>query len=57
MAELTMQRMALNAQAARRVGDIRTAEYWEDRVEAANLRLEQQNRQSEWQALADNRHG
>lgn len=56
MHELSMERMALNAQAARRVGDIRTAEYWEDRVEQANL-AEQRAKHDEWQALVDNRHG
>lgn len=57
MAELTMTRMALNARDARRVGDIRTAEYWEERVEVENLRLEREAREADWRLLVDNRHG
>ena len=47
MPEFTMERMALNAQAARRVGDERTAEYWTEQVELANLR----QKIDEWDAL------
>lgn len=50
--ELTMARMALNAQSARRNGDYRTAEYWEEQVELANLR----EKRDEWLTLVDNRH-
>jgi hypothetical protein len=52
-----MAQMALNAQAARRSGDIRTAEYWEERVEAENIRAEREQHAAEWAALVDNRHG
>lgn len=48
MAEkITLERMAQNANAARRVGDERTAEYWTEQVELANLRATL----SEWDAL------
>jgi hypothetical protein len=48
MAEkMTLDRMAQNANAARRVGDERTAEYWTEQVELANLR----EALSEWDAL------
>ena len=57
MREISMAQMALNAQAARRSGDIRTAEYWEERVEAENLRTERKQWADEWRALVDNRHG
>jgi hypothetical protein len=57
MAELSIERMALNAQAARRIGDDRTADYWTERVEQENLRLEREHRHSEWRVLVDNRHG
>ena len=57
MPDLTMARMAQNAVDARRCGDIRTAEYWEDRVETENLRLEREHRHHEWRILVDNRHG
>ncbi len=57
MAELSMERMALNAQAARRCGDIRTAEYWEDRVETENLRQVRDQIHADWRILVDNRHG
>ena len=51
-----MARMAQNATDARRAGDIRTAEYWEERVETANLAELRSARQSEWAVLVDNRH-
>jgi hypothetical protein len=39
MAEkMTLERMAQNAAFARRVGDERTADYWTEQVELANLR-------------------
>lgn len=57
MAHLSIERMALNAQAARRIGDDRTADYWTERVEAESLRLEREQRHAEWRILVDNRHG
>jgi hypothetical protein len=48
MAEkMTLDRMAQNANAARRVGDERTAEYWTEQVDLANLR----EALAEWDAL------
>ena len=38
MPELTIERMALNAAAAIRCGDERTAAYWTEAVEVASLR-------------------
>jgi hypothetical protein len=49
--EITMARMAQNATDARRAGDIRTAEYWEQRVEAESLRLEREQWANEWACL------
>lgn len=49
--ELTMARMALNAQSARRNGDYRTAEYWEARVEQANLAEQRAKADAEWACL------
>jgi len=44
MAEkMTLDRMAQNANAARRVGDERTAEYWTEQVELANLREQRES--------------
>lgn len=47
MAEMTLERMAQNAAAARRVGDERTADYWAEQVEIRNLR----ETLTEWDAL------
>jgi hypothetical protein len=48
MAEkMTLERMAQNAAFARRVGDERTADYWTEQVELANLRAAL----AEWDAL------
>jgi hypothetical protein len=47
MADLTLERMALNAADAMRVGDERTAAYWTEAVEIASLRQQV----NEWDAL------
>jgi hypothetical protein len=51
MVELSMERMAQNEAAARRVGDDRTADYWRERIEAANLAIVMRERASEWDVM------
>jgi hypothetical protein len=51
MVELSMERMALNEACARRVGDDRTADYWRERIEDANLAIVMRERASLWDVL------
>ena len=49
--DLSFERMAQNEAAARRVGDDRTADYWRERIEDANLAIVMRERASEWDVL------
>ena len=54
---MTLARMALNAQAARRAGNDYLADYWTREVERESDRLESEARKAAWNELVDNRHG
>lgn len=48
---LSLERMAQNEAAARRVGDDRTADYWREQVELTSLHAEREARRAEWDTL------
>lgn len=51
MAHMTLERMALNASAARRAGNDYLADYWTREVERESDRLEAASRAAEWDTM------
>lgn len=52
-----MRTAALRASAARRVGDMETCQFCTETVENINAQIVRRDRNADWDALVDNRHG